>query len=201
MFEKRAVTDYPLLDAIARRWSGRAYDPDRPVGRDTLGSLLEAARWAPSCAGDQPWSFLVWDRFADHDGWRRAWECLTEGNRAWACNAPLLLLAVARTEFRRNGEPNRWGQYDTGAASENLVVQATALGLMSHQMGGFDADQVRERFNIPAEFTCMAMIAIGYQLPEAVISDELREREYAQRGRLPLSELMFEGSWGKPVRF
>jgi nitroreductase len=200
MFEKRAVSDYPLLDAIDRRWSGRAYDPSRPLARDTLGSLLEAARWAPSCFGDQPWSYLVWDRFTDKESWRRAWECLAEGNRVWAENAAVLMLATARKGFRRNDQANRWSQYDTGAASENLVVQATALGLMSHQMGGFDADEVRQRFSIPGEFTCMAMIAIGYQLPEAEITDELREREYGERSRLPLTELMFEGAWGKPVR-
>jgi nitroreductase len=55
MFDKPAQTSVPIHDALARRWSGRAYDARRPVSRDQLLALFEAARWAPSCYGDQPW--------------------------------------------------------------------------------------------------------------------------------------------------
>ena len=70
MFDKSAHTlksQSPI--SIARRWSGRAFDPARPVPRGQLIALLEAARWAPSCFGEQPWRYIVWDRFADpHHG-------------------------------------------------------------------------------------------------------------------------------------
>ena len=67
MLEKPAVTQPPIAELIARRWSPRALDPNKPVNRDQLLALLEAARWAPSCFGDQPWRYLVWDRF--REGW------------------------------------------------------------------------------------------------------------------------------------
>lgn len=198
MFEKRATTQVPVEEIIALRWSGRAYDPERPVEREKLTALLEAARWAPSCFGDEPWRYLIWDRIADPGNWRRAFDCLTEGNRSWAGAAPILMLSVADSVFEKNGNPNRWGPHDTGAASLSLSLQATALGLMVHQMGGFDADRIRAEFAIPARYTGMAAITVGYQLPESAIPDEQREREYAPRSRRPMGESFFLGTWATP---
>jgi len=200
MLEKPAVTQPPSAELIARRWSPRALDPDQPVSREHLRALLEAARWAPSCFGDQPWRFLVWDRFRDPAGWQQAFECLAEGNQVWVKNAPVLLLAMAAPNFGHNSQPNRWAQYDTGAASENLCLQATALGLVAHQMGGFDPEQARARFNIPADHACMAMIAVGHPGAVDALPDPLRDRERAPRERKPLASLAFEGGWGRELQ-
>ena len=67
-------TQVPINDVIARRWSGRAFDPLKPVKRVQLVALLEAARWAASCYNDQPWRFLVWDRNSDAASWQKAFE-------------------------------------------------------------------------------------------------------------------------------
>ena len=197
MLEKSAITQVPIADLIAHRWSPRAIDPDQPVRREQLVALLEAARWAPSCFGDQPWRYLVWDQFRDVSRWQQAFECLAEGNQVWAKNAPLLMLSIVAPNFGHNDQPNRWAQYDTGAASENLCLQATALGLVAHQMGGFDSDQAKARFNIPADYTCMAMIAVGHPAPAEGLPDALRHKELATRERKPLSQIVFEGSWAQ----
>jgi nitroreductase len=197
---KFATTESAIHDLLARRWSGRAYDRDKPVSRWQLLSLLEAARWAPSCFGDQPWRFLVWDRHTDEAAWQRAFQCLGEWNRNWVKNAPVLLLATADSVFQKNGKPNRWGAYDTGAASENLCLQAAALGLMAHQMGGFDADLTRTTFRIPDSYTCMAMIAVGHPGKPEILDDELKALEVAPRERHPLAERFFEGHWGVPIK-
>ena len=199
MLEKPAQTSRPIHELLVRRWSTRAFDPAKPVGRDQLISLLEAGRWAPSCNGDEPWRYLIWDRGRDPAGFQKAFDCLSENNRKWVKNAPLLMLSCAGSNFAATGKPNRWTQHDTGAASVSMALQATALGLAYHQMGGFDADKARAAFDIPAEYTPMAMIAVGYQAAPEVLDEETKKKELVPRARKPLAEKFFEGGWGKGV--
>jgi nitroreductase len=200
MQTKTASTQVDVHDIISRRWSCRAFDAAKPVSREQIVALLEAARWSPSCFGDEPWRFIVWDKNSDAAAWQKAFDCLGEWNQNWVKNAPVLLLTTANSLFRKNGNPNRWGQYDTGAAAENLCLQAVASGLMAHQMGGFDVEKTRSAFNIPNEFALMAMIAVGYQGEPEVLNDELKELELADRERTPLGVHFFEGDWGVPVK-
>ena len=199
MFDKKADTQVPINDLIARRWSGRAYDPKRKIEQKDIIALIEAARWAPSCYGDQPWRYIVCNKNINPAAWGNAFSCLVEGNQAWAKDAPVLVLASADSIMSRNNKPNRWGQYDTGAASMSLCIQATELGLMVHQMGGFDAGKARELFSIPEQYMPMAMMTIGYQLPLNEITGEVKERELAGRSRNPLSVHFYNGAWGKPL--
>ncbi len=199
MISKSATTEQAIHELLANRWSGRAYSADRAVAREDLISCLEAARWAPSCFGDQPWRYLVFDRFADAAAWERACACLVEGNRKWAASAPVLMAAMADTAFHGKDDANPWGDYDTGAASMALALQATALGLMVHQMGGFDAKALASEFDIPARYRPMAMLTLGYQLAEADLPADARERELAARARRPLEEGFFEAAWEQPV--
>jgi nitroreductase len=199
MLEKPASTSRPIHDLFVRRWSTRAFDIKRPVTREQLQSLIEAGRWAPSCNGDEPWRYLIWDRGRDPDGFQKAFDCLSENNRKWVKNVPLLMLSCAGSIFGATGKPNRWGQHDTGAASVCMALQAVVIGLAVHQMGGFDAEKARAAFGIPAEYTPMAMIAIGYQAEPDVLDEETRKKELTPRARKALAEKFFEGGWGKGV--
>jgi nitroreductase len=199
MQERKAVTSVPIHDLLAKRWSPRAYDAGKPVSRAQITAMLEAGRWAPSCNGDEPWRYLVWDKSRDPQGWQRAFDCLSESNQKWVKNVPLLMLSCAGSVFAHNGKPNRWTQHDTGMASLSIALQAVALGLIAHQMGGFDVDKARAAFDIPAGYTPMAMIAVGYQAEPDVLDEETKAKELRPRGRKPLSERFFEGAWGKPV--
>jgi nitroreductase len=199
MLEKPASTSRPIHDLFVRRWSTRAFDIKRPVTREQLQSLIEAGRWAPSCNGDEPWRYLIWDRGRDPEGFQKAFDCLSENNKKWVKNVPLLMLSCAGSIFGATGKPNRWTQHDTGAASVCMALQAVAIGLAVHQMGGFDAEKARAAFGIPAEYTPMAMIAIGYQAEPDVLDEETRKKELTPRARKALAEKFFEGGWGKGV--
>lgn len=199
MFDKKAETLVPIHDLVASRWSGRAFDRTRPVTSDQIIALCEAARWAPSCYGDQPWRFIICNKNTDEPAWSRMFTCLSEGNQRWAKEAPVLILVIADSILSRTGKGNRWGQYDSGAAAMNICIQATDMGLMIHQMGGFDSDQAVKEFSIPARFTPMSIMAVGYQLPLENIEGELRERETTDRNRHPLGNNFFDGVWGKPL--
>lgn len=197
--QKPATTQQPIHTLIADRWSGRAYDANQSVSEAQVISLLEAARWAPSCFGDQPWRFVVCNKTNNLQAWQAAFDSLVPGNQGWAVNAPVLLLICADTLFGHNDKPNKWAAYDTGAATENLCLQATADGLMAHQMGGFDADKARAAFNVPARYQILAMVSIGYPAAIESLSGEAKERELAPRSRKPLGELFFNGQWDQPV--
>ncbi len=199
MQQKPATTRVKIHDIIQARWSPRAFDADKPVSHGDLLALLEAAHLAPSCFNDQPWRFVVCDKATDETRWQNALAILAEKNRRWAKNAPVLILSVAMENFNHNGQPNRWAMYDTGAASVSLCLQATALGMCVHQMGGFDAEKAREVFNLPGDCRPMAMMAIGYQADVEVLDDDFKEAELAARSRAALNEQFYAGQWGKGI--
>ena len=184
-----------IHDLIAERWSPRAF-ADRPVEAGKLRQILEAARWAASCFNEQPWSFIMATQ-DDSETHQKLLECLTEGNRAWAKSAPVLMLSIAKTFFERNHKPNRHGTHDVGLAMGNLSLQATELGLHVHQMAGFDADRARELFKIPAGYDPVAAVAIGYFGDHKDLPESLQERELAPRERKALSDFVFAGEWGR----
>lgn len=199
MIGKPAETEQDIAPLIAERWSGRAFDASSPISNEHIISLCEAARWAPSCYGDQPWRFLVWNRFDDKQAWQQALDCLSPGNQEWAKNAPLLILTTSVKTFSHNNADNRWVGYDTGSASLSLCLQATSLGLMSHQMGGYDADKLRKTFSLPDDIECWAMITIGYPTPLDSLNEEQLERELKQRSRRPLTEQFYINNWNNPI--
>lgn len=180
----------PLL---IRRWSPRAFAADRTIERHQLEPLLEAARWAPSCFNEQPWRYLVCVRDEDPAAWNDALDCLVPGNRKWARNAPVLMASLAHGEFAKNGKANRWARHDTGAASMALVLQAAALGLVAHQMGGFDGEKLRATFAIPSHLEPLAMIAVGHPGSPDVLEPDTRARELEPRTRREIDRTVFFG--------
>ena len=194
---KIADTRFPIHDLLAARWSPRAF-ADRSVEPATLGSLFEAARWAPSSFNEQPWCFAV-ARREDGEGFARLASCLLEGNARWATKAPVLGLSIAALQFKRNGKPNRHAWHDVGLAVGGLLVQAQALGLGVHQMAGFDPARARAALAIPADHEPVAMMAIGYPGAAASLPEELAERERAPRSRKPLASFVFGARFGVPA--
>jgi nitroreductase len=192
VFEKPASADHPIFDLLARRWSTRAFS-DRSVDRETLASLFEAARWAPSSGNGQPWSFLVATK-EDDTGHERLASVLNPGN-AWARRAPVLALSVATLD--RSDKPNRHAYHDLGLATENIVIQAHSMGLAVHMMGGFNVEMAREVFEVPARHDPVTMIAIGYPGDPASLPDDLRAKDLAPRQRKPIGDFVFSGKFGQ----
>jgi len=192
--KKETPLDFPVDDLISQRWSSRAFDPSFFLDEKAMCSLFEAARWAPSCYGDQPWKFIAYNK-QDATAWARILNCLSVGNQNWAMDASLLIVVCANTKFNHNGELYRFGQYDTGAAAENLCLQATSMGLSAHQMGGFNSEKTRELSKVPKDFDIMACIAVGRVLNEEDLSVEQKEKESVQRKRKPINEIYSINEW------
>ncbi|MBX3043777.1 MAG: nitroreductase family protein [Candidatus Kapabacteria bacterium] len=195
MITKLALTEEPIHDLISRRWSLRAFDINKPVAREQIISICEAGRWAPSCFGDEPWRFMVWDIYHDENAYMRAFNCIGEWNQRWVKTAPVIITSFADDRFRLNGEPNRWAQHDTGLATQNILLQAFALGLAAHPLGGFDGDKIKKEFSIDERFTAMACIAIGYQAGSDVLDDDHAKDELKPRLRRQLGTTFFDSYW------
>ena len=198
---KPAQTRAPIHSLLAARWSPRAFDGGKIIAAEIIAAMSEAARWAPSCFGAEPWRFVLCDKTTNPQAWQKAFDCLVEGNREWAKNAPLLVLVCTEAAFARNGEANRHCRYDAGAAAMNFVLEAENQGLRCHQMGGFDGEAARAAFAVPEGFECLSMLAAGYQAGAGIFTGEMKARETAARTRRPLEESFFAGKWGKAADF
>ena len=197
--EKLAPSDFPVHELIRERWSPRAF-ADKPVPQDVLRSIFEAARWAPSSFNEQPWAYIVATK-DDKENFEKMLSVLVDFNVQWAKSAPVLALAVAKLAFANNNAPNRNAQYDTGAATALLSVEATARGLAVHQMAGFDAEKARKVFEIPKGWEPIAALAIGYPGDPASLPAPLKDREMAPRTRKPIAEFVMSGQWGHTAPF
>src|SRR6204780_4028567 len=194
--EEMSTPRYPLHPLLAQRRSLRAFS-SRRIDSETLGSLLEAARWAPSSMNEQPWSFIVATK-ANKSDFDRLLGCLLEFNVQWAKHAPVLLLSVAKLTFE-SGELNRHAFHDVGQAIANLTFQATVIGLVVHQIAGFDVEKARLEFSIPQDYEPIAAAAIGYPGNSSELPERLRKKDASPRKRKPLTNFVFEGGWGHAV--
>jgi len=197
--QKPARNDAPILELLRQRWSPRAF-ADQAIPEEVLRSLFEAARWAPSSFNEQPWAYIVATK-EDKENFQKVLGTLVEFNAGWAKDASVLALAVTKLAFAESQAANRNAQYDTGAATALLSVEATARGLAVHQMAGFDPDQARKTFAIPEGWEPLAVIAIGYPGNPNSLPPKLRDRELAPRMRKPIREFVMTGSWGHTAPF
>lgn len=193
MAERKA--EYAVLPLLINRWSPRAMSGES-ITETELMSLFEAARWAPSSFNNQPWRFIYVRRGTPD--WDRMFKLMVPGNQKWAKNAAVLILAISANNFEYNGKIARTHSLDTGAATENLALQAFSMGLVCHGMEGFDYDRARKEFNIPDEYTIEALYAIGKHGKKEDLDSELKVRE-TPNDRKRISEFIFEGTF-KPQK-
>ncbi|MGO4535797.1 nitroreductase family protein [Leifsonia sp. 2MCAF36] len=184
---RSAETSVPLLPALAERWSPRAFDAAAAVDEDKLRAALEAARWSPSANNSQPWRFIVARRGSE------AFDTIVANlagfNQVWAGSAAALVVAVAET-IDAEGKERRWATYDLGQAVAHMTIQAHHDGLHTHQMGGFDAQGLREAFELGEGFIPVSITAIGVLGDADTLPSPLREREVAPRTRRALEDVV-----------
>jgi len=189
--EKTRKSAYGVNHMILNRWSPRSFSGE-DIGDQDLFTLFEAARWAPSSYNNQPWRFIYAKRNSKH--WDTILNLLVDFNKQWCANASALVVIISKKTFDYNGKPSVTHQFDSGAAWENLALQATSQGLITHAMQGFDYERARKDLAIPDEYDVMAMVAIGKKGATEKLLPELQQRE-APSDRKPLSEIVMEGKF------
>jgi nitroreductase len=185
------VVHYEILDEIKNRWSPRAFSKEEISMEDIFG-VLEAARFAPSCFNEQPWRFILAISEEDRE---KMLLILTEQNKIWAINAPVLMLIVSKNKFDSNDKENYWRAFDCGTAWGYLSLEAQRRGLITHAMGGFSVSRARENYKISEEFSPMAVVALGKYGEIESLNEDLKKREHPS-SRKETAELLYK-SGGK----
>ncbi|MGP4038837.1 nitroreductase family protein [Gracilibacillus sp. D59] len=178
------TADYPIDEMFLNRWSPRSFS-EQEVDEETLMTVFEASRWAPSAMNKQPWRFIIARTEEDR---KKFHSFIMDGNLAWCTKVPAFALVISDTEAGGSHD------FDTGSAWGYLALQAMKKGLITHAMGGFYKDKAREVLNIPEQYAIHAVIALGYQDEKEKLVDKLKERELPS-DRRPLTETIMEGEF------
>ena len=173
----------PSFDEVLKtRRSIRSYDASKKISEAEVRTLLTAVQEAPSWANQQPTKYYV----AISKEKLEAVQNLVGGNKERIQNAPVLIVSTferGKSGFFNGNATNEigdgWGAYDNGLSNCYLIMQARAMGFDTLIMGMRDSDNLRKEFNIPAEETVMAVIALGY-----------RSGEPKQPGHRPFDEVV-----------
>lgn len=191
MLDTDRQANYPIVPLILHRHSPRAFTGDS-ISDQELMTMFEAARWAPSSYNSQPWRFVYAKRGTKQ--WQAFYDNLSDFNKAWTKHASALVFVVAKLTYDFNHQPSPTGIYDTGAAWENLALQAYSMGWIAHGMSGFDFEQAAEIINIPPDHKILAMIAIGKLSDTADLPEEMLAGE-TPNDRRPLAEIALAGTF------
>jgi nitroreductase len=191
--ENPRIADHPVNRIFLDRWSPRAFTAEA-IPLETLFTIFEAARWAPSSFNSQPWRFIYTTRDSAH--WGKFLGLLKESNKSWAKAGSALVFIISETTMVIPGmegrAPSRSHSFDAGAAWASLALQAAMLGWYAHGMVGVDFERAKIALNVPDDYKIEAGVAIGRRGPKSSLPDALQMREIPN-ARKHLTEIVFEG--------
>lgn len=202
-----------VYKAIYNRRDIRSFLP-KPISKDVLRRILDAAHHAPSVGFMQPWSFIV---ISSQE---------TKNRLAWAADKERRALAIHYEGGKENKflslkveglkeapyticvtcDPTRGGSHvlgrnsipetdilSTACAIQNMWLAACAEGLAMGWVSFYKKNDIRDILGIPPHVEPIALMSIGYtdQYPDKPIL-ELANWEK----RRPMDELIFEDKWG-----
>ncbi len=166
-----------VIEAIQKRYSCRAY-LDKPIEKDKLEKILEAAREAPSAKNLQDWRFVV---TIDNDTKQRVADCTNHKDAFGRAGAIIAACSVCK-EIMKCGQ--QIAPIDVAIALEHIALSATELGLATCWIGSFDTARVREVLEIPQDVAIIELMVLGYP-----------ENGSRQTTRVPLKNVVCFDKW------
>lgn len=168
-----------VFEAIKERRSVRAYD-DKPVEKEKLDKIFEAARLAPSAANYQEWRFVVVTEKSKRKALMTA-----ANNQSFVAEAPVVIACCAETDGHKMRCGEQCYPIDVAIAIDHITLAAVALGLGTCWIGSFYPDKVREILNIPKTIKVVELLTLGYP------ADSPRPKN-----RKTIEEIVFFEEWG-----
>lgn len=174
-------------DCMINRRSVRDFQT-KEVSWEYISRIMDAGRVAPSAGNLQNWKFIV----VQDEGKRQfvAEACV---NQQWMARAPVQMVIVGEPEKARRFYGDRGADLYTpqncAAAAQNMILEATNLGLGSCWVGAFEEVALRKIFGMPEEAVPYVVLAIGYprSKPE-------------EPAKFPLENLCYFGGWRSKIK-
>ena len=163
----------------------------RPVSKEDVLAICEAARIAPSACNSQTWRFIaVSNPITIKRLCKEAMRPIIP-NR-WLEQAPLVFIGCSQLDIIANRIGTRisgieYYQVDLGIAMEHMVLKATDLGLGTCWIGWFAEEKIKEILGIPKTIKVSAMLAVGYS----------NETTPKNRSRKSMDKILFSEKWGQ----
>ena len=174
------------LQTIFRRRSIRKFT-EQPVDNQTLTLLLKAAMSAPTASNSQPWEFIAITEPEILDRIR--------GTLHFArYNAPAAIVVCGNPSIANNSSGKRYWDQDCSAATENILIAATSLGLGTVWIGIHPLPSIikpmRDVLEVPEHVTPLSMVYIGHPAEEKTARTQYDEhrvhwQKYEPRKRKP----------------
>lgn len=187
-----ANTDYEIFALLKQRYSPRTFK-EKSIDHKHIKQLFEAVRWSASSNNLQPWRFIYANKGTNE--YQSIFDCLSDFNKKWANNAPLLIL-TAYKEKDDDGQENFHALHDLGLSMGSMTIQAQYMDIGLHHMAGVDWKKAQEVFEVPDGYHITTAIAVGYyggdldKLPE-----DLQKQEIAERKRINQVKFAFTEAW------
>jgi nitroreductase len=136
-----------IYDFLVRLRAIRSYQ-NRPLAREDLDAILDAARWTGSSKNRQNWSFVV---VTDRD---RLEELAEAGDFTDPVRASAATIVIVQ-------EPEGY-EFDSGRAAQNMMLAARAVGVASCPITLQREDEARRTLGVPADRRTRYAVALGY---------------------------------------
>lgn len=155
-----------VLNTILKRTSIRSYE-NKTVEKEKIEKLLRAGMAAPTAMNKQPWHFVV---ITDKGQLQK----LSEANpyAAMAAKAPLAIVVCGDMNKAADGNAREFWIQDCSAATENILLAATGMGLGAVWTGTYPSKErcadVAKVLGLPESLIPLNTIVIGY--PDADVS-------------------------------
>lgn len=162
---------YRFLELAKARYSCRLYD-SKPVSREQIEQVLEAARVAPSAVNAQPWHFVVVTQSPLRENIAACY------SRPWLGTAPVIIVACGDHSLSwRRADGKDHCDIDMAIAIDHITLAATDLGLATCWICKFDAMKCAEHLKLPSHISPVAMIPLGYPADNVVDSERHLKRK------------------------
>ncbi len=168
-----------FMEVVRGRRSVRKYE-DTQVPDETLNTILESVKWAPSWANTQCWEIIVIRDAGIKEKLQTTFPSKGQPATKAIVQAPVVLAVCGKAKHSGyyNDQPSTkfgdWLMFDLGIACQNICLTAHSLGLGTVMVGLLDHAKANEILGIPKGYELVTLIPLGYP---AKISEAPKRRE------------------------